>query len=1017
MRTVTASANTILNTNMGTEWIVLLEVDWVDGGTITYSDQEFENARPLVIEMGGFDGSMMLTGASDSQELDITLDDIDGHLRTIYETNDIHKRPARVYLQPKSLSSQHKILVFKGEIVTPIEWDESQRSVKFNVLSKLNSTQVGFSMEEGDFPNIPDEALGKAWPLVFGQVCHLPAVKVRAPRRGYLETGVGIHDFTLEVRLCQAMKIQCPSQSTGNQQATTQGADNIWTTSTFGTIGPDLECVNRRFGEICKLRDLYNQQIAYEYDSFTVYNGTAFPQNKKVTIYVDDAIFTGTFSGNVFTVISRQHPEYATFNHQPCRDVPTMGYGTTLASPQIGGTNCNSAGGYWLVQPYGGGAAGQGASATWVPNDAGTAFTPNQTQGQAFESCDEALVGTPGLVGGPKDSWEYYDSLEESDFFWAPAGTEVYMESENEILYIASLLPGTVDMVAAYRQAPNGFRYLTEVPTDRYTVYETDYEGYQVVEIGMDKQLSHYVDPTTKESEGWEDDIYVSFTSSIGPNPCDIIEWLVNKYTDLTIDSTSFASVKSYLTNYPQNFYLISRPDVYDVINDIAYQSRCAVYVRNDTIYIRYLSLEPTSVRTISQSDILSGTFVESLSETEDVYTTHNIVWSKGGAAVRDDQTPERKLVLKYNVDKYGTVEDDYDYFTYNIYDLVLKSGTFWLIRKANSWKKIAFDLPLKHLDLDVGDCILLDFPQFNSDPIKVVIEQFTVNPDDHTVSLECWTPIRSGEMNQYYWAWPSQQSPAQIWPLSGDTHGGGGYNFSVTPPLGHLLTGGAHRDDQLIISSGDLHPSDLDDSLPSVTCELSDYLNFNEKTPEIIAKEIAQSAARQATENQISGGGNAGGSGSAKARSVDGCGVGNGCNYKVRVQWHTSKAQGQATAQGGAKRGGPCGGPCICVGGCPSCFGPIWTVCHTFGSPSGAHAFAGYMKAMYGETDDSWWECNETRILQTWVENGTHGGDTFGQCEDISSGGGANQSNQGDKATQEKKEPTGKTGDSSVLW
>jgi hypothetical protein len=950
MRTVTPQAQVLLSQNMGTEWIVLLEVDWVDNGTLLYSDQEFGSARPVILEMAGFDGSMMLEGSSDTQELALTLDDVDGHLRAIYNANDIHKRPARVYIQPKSLSSIHKILVFRGEIVTPIEWDEAQRTLRFNVLSKLQEKQVGFSMEEGDFPNIPDEALGKAWPLVFGQVCHLPAVKVRAPRRGYLEGGVGIHDFTLEPRICQAIKIQCPSQSTGNQSNALLGPNGGMTMTVAKTIGPDLECVNRRFGEICKLKDLQTQQMAYEYDTFNVYNGSSFPQGVVTTVFIENAIFKGVFTGNVFSIHQRQHPEYATFNHVPCKNIRTQGYGMVVGRAQIGGTDntIQGAGGQWILD----GTSILNTSATWTPATNGTTFTASQNTAQAFASCEEALVATPGLVGGPKESWEYYDAMEDAGFFWAPAGSEVYIEAESEILYIASLLPGTVDGVAAFRTAPNGFRYLTEVPASYYTVYETDYQGYQVVEIGMNKDLKLYNDQ-------WDDDIYVSFTSSVGPNPCDIIEWLIDRYTDLTVDAASFAAVHALVVNYPNNFYLTDRPDVYKLINDIAYQSRCAVYVRNSVMFIRYLPTEPASVRTLSESDILTGTFQESLSVTEEVYTTHNIKWQKAGAAVQDNEEPERKLVLKYNVDKYGTVAQDWDYYTYNLYDLVLKSATFWLIRKANSWKRVKFSLPLKHMDLDVLDCVTINVAQFSSTPVKCIIETMTIDPNENTVTLDCWTPVRSGETTPYFWAWPAQQPCASVWPLPLDTHGGGGYNFEVTPPVGHLLLGGYHRDDQLIISSGDLHPSDLCDTLPSVRCELSDYINFDEVDPIIEAKQIAQSAARAQVESAISGGGNAGGSGNDKPEpeKQGSCPAGVGCNYNVRVLWHTSTSQGQ---------GDPCGGPCNCSSGCPSCTGPVWAVCHTFGTAWAASMFAKYMQANYGKSVSDRWSCNETGVLQT---------------------------------------------------
>jgi hypothetical protein len=999
MRTISANAQTELNKNTGTELMVVLEIEWVDGGSIFYSDQDISGCKTKIIEMGGFDSSMQLEGASDSQQISVVMDNTDGAIRAIYQANDVHKRPARVYLLHKGLSlDDDKILVFKGELVTPIQWNETQRTATFTLLSKLESKQVGFSMEEGDFPDIPDEALGKAWPLVFGQVCHLPAVKVRAPRRGYFMEGVGIKDFTLAPRLCQAKKIECPSQSQGQQSYYTQAANNQWNVVNQTQFGVDPECSRRAFGEICKLLDLIEQQEAYEKDVIEIWNGESFPQGEVITLKVEGAEFTGVFTGNYFNVANTKHPDFDDFDHVQCRNVPSFGYRQPSAENVefvCGNKMCyfrdTATGSPWTV-------SFADKVAYWQAQaDNGPWFLGNTNNNVAINlTCDELLTdsGTGGMQGGPKDSWEYYNEMEAADFFWAPAGSEVFLESEAEILYIASLIGGTVDKVSAYRTAPNGIKYLTEVPTDYYTVRETDYGGYDsVVEIVLNKALSKY-------GENWEDQIYVSMTSDVGPNACDIIEWLVNKYTDLTVDSSTFATVKAAIANYPNNFYLLNRLDVYQLIQDIAYQSRCAVYVRNDVVYIKYLSTEPTSERTITESDILSESFVEYLSETEDVYTTHNITWKKAGAPVQDTEDAERKLVLKYNVAKYGTVENDWDYYTYNIYDLVLKSGTFWLIRKANSWKKLNFKLPIKHIDLDVGDCITINVAQFSSDPVKVVIEDMKVNPDDYTIDVACWTPIRAGESEPYYWAWPSQQSQYQLWPLPGDTNGGGGYNFEVTPPIGHILSGGGGSNDQLIISSGDQHPSDLDDSLPTVLCEVSDFWDFDEIDPVIEAKQIAQSAEKQALQNTIADNSGAQSSNNKEKQDDGECGTGAGCNYKAEVVWHTSEAQGE-------NGGGPC--KCRPNGGSPTCYGRTWVVCHTFGAAFAAQSFASYMRASYGKDVTDHWGCLETAVLDVNLSAGEH---TESGCPDIYQ---AEPDGTGTRPSSETKAPTGTTGNELI--
>lgn len=1086
MRTTTPQMSAKLQQKLGTEPLLLLEVEWVAGSRILYSDQEISGATASIISLGGFDTSMMLSGSSDSQSVQVVLNDTDGAIKSIYNTHDIHKRPASIYLLFKGMNVADKMLLFKGELVTPIQWDASQRTLQFTILSKLNSVEVGFSMEEGDFANIPDEALGKAWPLVFGQVCHMPAVQVRAPRRGYLLRGEGIMDFTLDERICQALQIQCPAQQTGPIDTYQQAANDIWSKTVLGTIGPDSDCAIRRQNEICKLLDLKDQQSAYEHDTLNIYNGVNFPQAPTVArISIDQAIFTGTFSGNIFTVQSRKHPEFDTFNHRSCRTVPDMGYGTAAYNARLladalraidisyptagwyGGQG--SVGQYTPVYevtaadieamklaaekrygpqtadalkdinyriainaidqkyPSPGWYGGEGrpgsysaiyqvsqadidalkakVTSYWYPDVTGTYFINNASTdpAKALADCQRYLMPGRGPQGGPRDSWFWYDEMEEASFFWAPAGTEVFLESEAEIIFIASLISGTVDKVSAYKTAANGKRYLTEVPTDYYTVSIKDYDGYDVVEVATPDALS-------KIDEDWDDQIYVSFTSSVGPNPADIIKWLVEKYTDLTVDSTSYTSVKSLLTKYPSNFYILDRPDVYNLINDIAYQSRCSVYIRNNVLYMVYLSKEPTSVRTLTTADILNESLVESLSETEDVYTTHKIAWRGAGAPVSDDGDVERKVILKYNVKKYGTVLLEEDYYCLNIFELVLKTATFWLIRKSNSWKKLNFKLPIRHIDLDVNDCVTINVPDFGA-AVKVVIENIQYNPNDNNLDVVCWTPIRSGETSQYYWAWPATQPAAGVWPLPGDTAGGAGYNFSVTPPVGHILTGGEKRYDQLELTTGDLHPSDIDDVTPSVTCAVSDYVDFNEKDPIIEAKEIAQAAARSSYSVSVSTGGGGASSGpnsstgALKPIAEAGCGKGPGCNYKLYVTWHQSHAQG-SNLNRGASWPDACGGPCPCAGGCPSCYGPIWSVCHTFGSPGGAKQFGAYMRRQFGTTEDGQsgydgiWGCMESRVVGYWVRDGdlAAGCPKSADSEETSGGG-------------ETKQPVGLTG------
>ncbi len=913
MRTVPAPTATYLQKNLGTNPTLILGIIWAEGGEeVLYADQKIDGADypyPTLVQISGFDTALMVSGSGDSQSISVTLDDVDGQLKWITNNYDIHKLSVKLYHHFQGLHLDNKFLVFQGEINSPVVWDEGRRKLSFTILTHTEDAEVAFSMEEGDFPNIPEEALGKVWPLVFGQVCNMSVNQVRSPRKGYLIAGEGWHDFTITPRLCQARYIQCPSIALG--EVTTLEQDPLgggYEQEETMEYGPDPNCVDDRFEAICNLLSRLEQETAYEHDVINIRGGDAFPQGETITLSIDSALLIGSFNGTYFTVINRTHPEYEDWDHVACVAIEDHAY-----SIQLSNWNDN-----------------------WEETETGTAWYHNQDPVETLADCQPASgIWRRAPSGGASASWRAYEDIEAAGFVWKPAGSEVFLQAEAEILYTVSLIPGTVDSVAAYRTMPNGRSLLMEIPSEYYTIYETDYDGYQVVEIGFEKKLSLY-------DSDWADALYVSFTSDVGPNPVDTIEWLLDKYTSLTYDSTTFTDVKSKLTNYPSNFYVNERTNVLELIHDIAYQSRCAVYIRNDVVFIKYLSEEPTPVRTITESDIIADTFMITLTETENVITKHTIGWKKADAMVEEEDETNLKIILKHNVAKYGITEQGWNYYTQNLYDVVLKSATFWLIRRANTWKHVEFDMPLRHLDLDIFDCVTLDVAQFSATPVKVVIESSMYNPDTNTIHFRCWTPILAGTDAAYFWAWPAQQPEVSRFPLSEEeAQAGSGYSFTVTPPIDHLLRSGYTDTGDaptVILTSGDQNPSDIGDSTPSVACNVADTFDLEEEDPVFEALRLARNARDSVSEVQQGGPPPGGGGSDSKKKPRKACGqpeYGTGCLYEVTVTyvWPNKVTSGRIL-------GGCLGGPCqhnVC--GSP-CTGLLSQFCHTFGAAFSAWAF-----------------------------------------------------------------------------
>jgi hypothetical protein len=752
MRTISANGLAKLAEKQGTEPVIILEVQWADDASVMrYGDTEVpgESVSGTILEVGGLDNVITISGVSqgtvgDSQQLTFTLDDTDGSVKNILDQTDVHKRPAWVYQWYKGLDFSDRFLLFKGLISSPIEWHEGDRTVRFDVMQQIEDIEYGFSIEQGNFEYVDPSLIGKAWPLCFGTPIHVPALRTRSPYTGILQTPFGIADFTLAARLEQLKSVCCPLVFRGFHIRLTLSGQTAHT-----VFMPEPGCYCRKKGTIAEWEAELALQNSYSIQpgqTLQIINGELFPQNQIINIKVcDAAVLRGTFAGKTFTVLSATHPQEFELT------VPPVKSRTVCAVRSLN-----------LLNP-GGFAGGD------IPQ---------------YASRDQVLFHIT-RCGETDDShglgWEYLATFPHADFYWAEPGCEVVLVGNEEIPYICNILPSTILRVAAYRTFPDtGVRQLVSVPTSRYTTRITDFGGYNVTEVVMNKPLSRY-------GEGYEDDIYVTLTSSVGPNTVDILIWLINKYTSFSYDSTTFNAVKTKLTEYPMHFPLLDRGNILDLLRDIAFQARCALILRNDTFYLIYLSEEPSSDFTINETDVLPETFVLSHTETEELVTKFVARW-KHDHAIDDPNT----AIYRYNVARYGTQEQEFDFFALDHIQLVEKTATFWLIRMANTWRKIQCRTPLTKLQAEVFDIASVTLPDFSLSTIKCIVEEATYNSENHEIDFVLWTPVRSGEQSAYDFAWPANIDTTLIFPTIEDHQqgkaGGSGPNVDVEPPGSHPL-------------------------------------------------------------------------------------------------------------------------------------------------------------------------------------------------------------------------------------
>ena len=280
----------------------------------------------------------------------------------------------------------------------------------------------------------------------------------------------------------------------------------------------------------------------------------------------------------------------------------------------------------------------------------------------------------------------------------------------------------------------------------------------------------------------------------------DILKYIIENYTDLTWDDASFDHVQEKLEPFPANFPILDRKNTLEVLQDIAFQARCAIWISNGVFYLKYLPEEPTPVDTITVSDLDAEKGIEvELTSTEDIVTKMLVRWRQSWANLSDrpKDTAEKTIILRHNVAKYGTQEQEYDFYIYNQPDIIYKCATFWLIRKSNTWKRIRFKTFLNKLNLETFDAVTLDFdqPYVANGPVLAVVEKANYNSAENCVDFECLVPVAAGTMEKYHFFWPAGLPRTDTWPpaneIAAGYAGGDGIGAGATGdlPIGSTAT------------------------------------------------------------------------------------------------------------------------------------------------------------------------------------------------------------------------------------
>lgn len=681
-RNIPANILDSLNQTHASEPLPVVEI-LLNSGTRRYSYKEF----------GDYDGELLsitpVTSQGDQSitarlaSVNITIDDTNGEMYQYLCTEDIQFISAKVYLQYPSIDHVDALLLMTGRIQSRITWSEGDRTLQLTIDSFDPANEVGYAPEEGDFTDLHPDAIGKAWPLCFGSVLRVPAVRVIKPDTGELS----------------------------------------------GTIDNVTEI-------------------------FTVDGGSRFLQDTATTITVGNVKMHGIFTSDQFTVTSSPVADFTT----PI-NIADRGSDTDVSVFWLSDASINLRGKYIKV------------------TQDGETYT-NRVLQQIGAKCymanampDDVLLTAGGQVaeaaGVALESWFIDDTTQhaldinlipDSDSEWTitdGAYIESWRTSVNYNVYIANLLPAsTIYQVIGKRNYKNKEVY-TPIPSSYYSILSS---GECVTLLGRNcTALRFNTSLESIEGEGWTGDVYVSLRSSqpttVAPetNTARIIQYLISTYaTDLSVDSTSFNTVAGYIKYYPSNFMYNKVEPVLTLCAKIAWQARCALYIENNVVYIKYLSREPAPDHTVRANHIHEKT----LNITMDDNNIATRLISKWVHNYTGENDSTHEYIAKNNISRYGLHSREIDFFIYTNLQLVTLSTNFWLYRYSHIWKHMRCELFLSKAGVQHFDCIEENIDTLGDFSIKGVVEEFSIDLDSPFVKIDVELACQSGTSieDPLYW-------------------------------------------------------------------------------------------------------------------------------------------------------------------------------------------------------------------------------------------------------------------------
>lgn len=685
---------------------IIVNVWWTDSSFISYSDKKYAQQGLVgkLVEISGIEDVIDINASSSSVNLSVTLDDSDGVIKNIINFNDPHKCFVQVLQWFADLPITDAFILFEGELSSPIIWSEGDRTFKFDVVSMLEDQEVGFSADEAQFNYMPSSLVGKAWPIVFGTVQWLKPLAINEPPSAILASGFGIVNEDAWDSEIINLKKALVDANLNAERAYDLGVGEAITAALYKAFGPG------NFPEDPAQAAQHDTAAAGYFAQANQYRQEYEKLNLELNSKLAELDFDKGLEFRVLPITQTNLPSGVSF------------------TAEIGKYTCNA-----LVI----------GNAIIISN--------------LVEKLDINMeTGTSdynfNTGNGTTSEYNRTKTGSSQKFVWIDGGTSIRVY-EFPVQYIVSL--GFADVLNVYGTSKYG---LALVPSNYYEVTYSEFfpQSGDLVNFSSLRVtwLTIPIPLETLDPDYWQaGQIEVDVSNNDpGTNVVDIMIWAIVNFSGLNYDPASFATVRNQVGNFPATFVLQDRKNVMEFLKDLAFQSRCAIWINNRVFFIQFLPVDGPAIESITDDDVELNSVVITTTETERLVT-------KFVANYKElvNQSDPDQVILRYNIKNYGSMEETYDFYIYNNYNAVATAAQFWMIRKSNTFKILQCKVALNKLKIEAFDYVNVTFNEdlVATGTVKGQVTKSVFNADDDSLTLEIWLPVRFGEMTTYQFAYP----------------------------------------------------------------------------------------------------------------------------------------------------------------------------------------------------------------------------------------------------------------------